>query len=55
MTQDKQPEKEQSPYVFWTSAEDQHEAFENTAGNVDSYDGIMSASASRRSYIDIEP
>lgn len=44
-----------SPYVFWTSAEDQQAAFDKTAGNIDSYDGIMSSTASRRSYIDIEP
>lgn len=54
MTKEKKPE-EQTPYIFWTSAEDQQKAFENTAGNINSYDGIMSASASRRSYIDIEP
>lgn len=50
-----EPEKQETPYVFWTSAEDQKAAFDNTAGNIDSYDGIMSSSASRRSYIDIEP
>jgi hypothetical protein len=44
-----------SPYIYWTSAEDQQEAFDKTGGNIDSYDGIMSANASRRSYIDIEP
>lgn len=43
------------PYIFWTSAEDQQQAFDKTSGNVDSYDGIMSSTASRRSYIDIEP
>lgn len=44
-----------TPYIFWTSAEDQQNAFDKTSGNVDSYDGIMSSTASRRSYIDIEP
>ena len=44
-----------TPYIYWTSAEDQQAAFDKTSGNVDSYDGIMSSSASRRSYIDIEP
>lgn len=47
--------EEKNPYIFWTSADDQQDAFEKTAGNVDSYDGIMSSTASRRSYIDIEP
>lgn len=51
---DKTPE-DKTPYVFWTSAEDQAAAFIKTAGNVDSYDGIMSSTASRRSYLDIEP
>ena len=51
----KESPQEKTPYIFWTSAEDQRKAFEDTAGNVDSYDGIMTASASRRSYIDIEP
>ena len=52
----KVPEKKpQSPYVFWTNAEDQQEAMNKTAGNIDSYDGILSATASRRSYLDIEP
>jgi hypothetical protein len=49
---DKKPE---TPYVFWTSAEDQQEAMDKTAGNIESYDGILSANASRRSYLDIEP
>lgn len=44
-----------NPYIFWTSAEDQQSAFDKTSGNVDSYDGVMSSSASRRSFIDIEP
>ena len=44
-----------TPYIYWTSAEDQQAAFDKTSGNVDSYDVIMSSSASRRSYIDIEP
>jgi hypothetical protein len=44
-----------TPYIYWTSAEDQQAAFDKTSGNVDSYDGVMSSSASRRSYIDIEP
>ena len=47
--------KPASPYVFWTSAEDQQEAMDKTAGNIESYDGILSANASRRSYLDIEP
>ena len=51
----KKPKTDKSPYVFWTSAEDQQAAFDKTAGNIDSYDGIMSSTASRRSYIDIEP
>ena len=51
----KKPKADKSPYVFWTSAEDQQAAFDKTAGNIDSYDGIMSSTASRRSYIDIEP
>lgn len=52
----KVPEKKPpSPYVFWTNAEDQQEAMDKTAGNIDSYDGILSANASSRSYIDIEP
>lgn len=51
----KKPKADKTPYVFWTSAEDQQAAFDKTAGNIDSYDGIMSSTASRRSYIDIEP
>ena len=51
----KKPKADKIPYVFWTSAEDQQAAFDKTAGNIDSYDGIMSSTASRRSYIDIEP
>lgn len=47
--------QEKPPYIFWTSAEDQQRAFDQTVGNVDSYDGIMSSTASRRSYLDIEP
>ena len=47
--------KPQTPYVFWTNAEDQQDAIDKTAGNIDSYDGILSANASRRSYLDIEP
>lgn len=47
--------KPQPPYVFWTNAEDQQDAIDKTAGNIDSYDGILSANASRRSYLDIEP
>lgn len=47
--------EDKTPYVFWNSAEDQEDAFKKTAGNVDSYDGIMSSTASRRSYLDIEP
>lgn len=46
---------DKTPYIFWTSAEDQQAAFDKTKGNIDSYDGIMSSTASRRSYIDIEP
>ena len=50
----KTPDK--TPYIFWTSAEDQQTAFDKTVGNVDSYDGIMTSNAaSRRSHIDIEP
>jgi hypothetical protein len=48
-------EEKNNPYIFWTSAEDQQKAFDKTAGNIDSYDGIMSSTASRRSYIDLEP
>jgi len=56
MAEDKNKSKEEkNPYIFWTSAEDQQNAFDKTSGNVDSYDGIMSSTASRRSYIDIEP
>ena len=45
----KVPEKKPpSPYVFWTNAEDQQEAMDKTAGNIDSYDGILSANASSR-------
>ena len=53
--ENKVSKEEKNPYIFWTSAEDQGAAFDKTAGNVDSYDGIMSSTASRRSYIDIEP
>ena len=53
--ENKTGETEKTPYIYWTSAEDQADAFNKTSGNVDSYDGVMSASASRRSYIDIEP
>ena len=56
MSPENQTNKEtKTPYIYWTSAEDQQAAFDKTSGNVDSYDGIMSSSASRRSYIDIEP
>jgi len=47
--------KPEAPYVFWNNAEDQQAAIDKTAGNIDSYDGILSANASRRSYLDIEP
>ena len=53
--ENKKSKEEKNPYIFWTSAEDQKSAFDKTSGNVDSYDGIMSSTASRRSYIDIEP
>lgn len=53
--ENKKPKEEKNPYIFWTSADDQQKAFDKTTGNVDSYDGIMSSTASRRSYIDIEP
>lgn len=53
--ENKSTKPESTPYIYWTSAEDQAEAFNKTSGNVDSYDGVMSANASRRSYIDIEP
>jgi hypothetical protein len=43
--------KTESPYFMFSNAEDLQQA----AGNIDSYDGILSASASRRSYLDIEP
>lgn len=43
--------KTESPYFMFSNAEDLQQA----AGNIDSYDGIRSASASRRSYLDIEP
>jgi hypothetical protein len=42
---------EKSPFIHWSTAED----LDKAAKNIDSYDGIMSATASRRSYIDIEP
>jgi hypothetical protein len=51
----KKNSEEKNPYIFWTSADDQQKAFDKTSGNIDSYDGIMSSSASRRSFIDIEP
>ena len=47
--------KPDTPYIFWNSDKDKHEAMEKTAGNIDSYDGILSANASHRSYLDIEP
>jgi hypothetical protein len=53
--ENKKQKEEKNPYIFWTSADDQQKAFDKTTGNVDSYDGIMSSTASRRSYIDIEP
>lgn len=53
--ENKTNENLKTPYIFWTSPEDQQQAFNQTNGNVDSYDGIMSSTASRRSYIDIEP
>ena len=40
-----------SPYIIWTDEKDLARA-EN---NIEAYDGIMSANASRRSYLDIEP
>ena len=55
MSPENKTSEEKNPYIFWTSAEDQQKAFDKTSGNVDSYDGIMSSTASRRSYIDIEP
>jgi hypothetical protein len=42
----------ESPYIFFESAD---RAVAQTAGNIESYDGVLSANASRRSYIDIEP
>lgn len=53
--ENKTNQEAKNPYIFWTSADDQKAAFDKTVGNVDSYDGIMSSTASRRSYIDIEP
>lgn len=53
--ENKTNKESKTPYIFWTSAEDQQSAFDKTSGNVDSYDGILSSTASRRSYIDIEP
>ena len=53
--ENKTNQESKTPYIFWTSADDQQTAFDKTSGNVDSYDGIMSSTASRRSYIDIEP
>ena len=47
--------KPEAPFYFWTNAENQQEVVNQAAGNVDSYDGILSATASRRSYLDIEP
>lgn len=42
-------------YVSWSNSEDKQAAFEKAGSNFDSYDGIMSSSASRRTYLDIEP
>lgn len=41
-----------SPYIFYENAE---RAIAETKGNIESYDGLPSANASRRSYLDIEP
>lgn len=43
--------KQESPYIVWNDDSD----LEKTAGNIDSYDGILSANASHRTYLDIEP
>lgn len=43
--------KKESPYIVWNDDSD----LEKTAGNIDSYDGILSANASHRTYLDIEP
>jgi len=43
--------KSDPPYFMFSNAEDLSQA----SGNVDSYDGILSSTASRRSYLDIEP
>lgn len=51
MTEENQTSKNKSPYIIWTDDTDLARA-EN---NIDAYDGIMSANASRRSYLDIEP
>lgn len=44
------PQKD-SPYIIWNETEDLLRA----SNNVEGYDGILSANASRRSYLDIEP
>lgn len=46
---------ENTPYLFWNTKAEQKEAFEKAGDNINCYDGIRSSSASRRSYLDIEP
>ena len=42
--------EDQHPYIDMTDKD----ALEQAKGNIDSYDGVMSAGASHRSYLDIE-
>lgn len=42
-------------YISWNSDAEKSIAFSSAGQNVDSYDGILSSSASRRTYLDIEP
>lgn len=46
--------KTKSPYISWNEG-GITDALKQTEGNIESYDGIMSSTASRRSYIDIVP
>lgn len=43
--------EKEAPYFLFSTQED----LQRAVGNIDSYDGIRSATASRRSYLDIEP
>jgi hypothetical protein len=46
-------EEKAQGYISWT--DDNGAAMDRAAANIDSYDGILSATASRRSFLDIEP